>query len=152
VIRRIGCFVADCDDCNSVYDQDQQGFIVHFDSDRHALDHLAADGWTVDPDGHLRCPVCAARHLCGSLDHLWDIWRVANAAGPSPPTTQAAAAWSAPAPNAAPSTSPPSRTCRPPATTTAADADTAHCPRAARRLLTATPTPDNQRTSPACRG
>ena len=48
--------------------------------------------WTTSPptagpsieDGHLRCPVCAARHLCGSLDHLWDVWRVCECRGAIP--------------------------------------------------------------------
>jgi hypothetical protein len=123
MIRGIACFVADCDDCHTTYDDDGQGFNVHFDSDRQALDHLAADGWTVTEDGHIRCPVCTARDFCASLNHLWDICASATAAEPSPPTTRTAAAWSAPAPNAALSTSPPSRTFRPPASTTAAVVD-----------------------------
>ena len=84
MIRRIACFVADCDDCHTTYDTDGQGFTLHFDSDQQALDYLAADGWTVAEDGHIRCPGCTARDFCASLNHLWDIWRVCECRGAIP--------------------------------------------------------------------
>ncbi len=36
MIRRIGCFVVDCDDCDDHLDKDELGFIVHFDTDRRS--------------------------------------------------------------------------------------------------------------------
>jgi hypothetical protein len=84
VIRRIACFVAACDDCHTTYDDDGQGFNVHFDSDHQALDHLAANSWTVTEDGHIRCPGCTARDFCASLNHLWDTWRVCECRGAIP--------------------------------------------------------------------
>ena len=85
MIGRIWCFVIDCDDCRDTLGNDELGFTVHFDTDHEALEHLAnTHGWTISEDGHIRCPVCTARHLCGSLDHLWDVWRVCECRGAIP--------------------------------------------------------------------
>ncbi len=84
MIRRVRCFVAECDDCHVAAGDDEQGYTIHFDTDGDVLDHLTTGSWTVTPDGHLRCPVCTARHLCGRLDHLWDVWHVCCCHGAIP--------------------------------------------------------------------
>src|SRR6266516_4301057 len=83
-VRRVHCFVADCDDCHASVDEEDQGYTLHFDSDRDALDHLADNGWTISEDGQLRCPVCTARHFCARLNHLWDVWRICECRGAIP--------------------------------------------------------------------
>jgi hypothetical protein len=84
MIRRVSCFVVECDECRSGYNDNGEGCIYYFDSDRRALDHVAADGWTISHDGHLCCPVCTARSFCASLDHLWDLWRICECRGAIP--------------------------------------------------------------------
>jgi hypothetical protein len=84
MIRRICCFLATCDDCDDDLGNDDVGYTIHFDSDREILDHLTLHGWTVNEDGHLRCPVCTARHFCARLDHLWDVWRICECRGAIP--------------------------------------------------------------------
>ncbi len=83
-LRRITCFVVGCDDCHTDLDCEDLGFVVHFDTDREALDYLAAHSWTVTDNGHLRCPTCSARHLCGRFDHAWDVWHVCCCHGAIP--------------------------------------------------------------------
>ncbi|MGI5131619.1 hypothetical protein ACQEVB_32780 [Pseudonocardia sp. CA-107938] len=69
------CYVLTCDTCNYVCDTDgDAGYIVHFDTPDEALDHVAADGWTVTEDGLIHCPRCTAIRECGTHGHQLSDW------------------------------------------------------------------------------
>jgi hypothetical protein len=75
VIRRVRCFIVECDDCSTAFGDDgDEGYTVHFDSHDEVLCHLDAGSWTVTENGHLRCRACTARANCDTAGHMWDFW------------------------------------------------------------------------------
>lgn len=75
-IRRVACYVAECDDCATTAGTDDPdiGYTLHFDSDNEALDHALDIGWTITDNGVLRCHQCTGRASCAPSGHTWDMW------------------------------------------------------------------------------
>lgn len=85
MIRRLHCFVVECDDCRVAFGEDEaDGYTLHFTTDQEALDHLAASAWTLSSPGRLHCGSCTAVHLCVDLGHDWGPWKVCACHGHIP--------------------------------------------------------------------
>ena len=84
MIRRIACFLVECDTCRASLDDQTEGYTLHFDEDEQALIHLIEGGWTVTTDGHLRCADCTAEHTCDAEGHQWGPWKVCACQGSIP--------------------------------------------------------------------
>lgn len=85
-IERICCYTLACDDCATPADIDNTdiGYLLHFDTDQQALDWAADHSWQITEDGHIRCPRCAAQHLCGTYGHLHTPWQPCPCRGQHP--------------------------------------------------------------------
>lgn len=75
-IRRISCYVAECDDCATAAgdDHDEYGYTLHFDSDNEALDYATGHGWTITDNGDLRCHRCTGVASCTRSGHTFGLW------------------------------------------------------------------------------
>lgn len=76
MIRTVTCVLVECDDCSTALGEeaDGYGYTLHFDNHDAALRQLTDQGWTVTENGHIRCPRCSAKVLCGNLGHSWGPW------------------------------------------------------------------------------
>lgn len=82
MIRRLHCFVVECDDCRTAFGEaEADGYTLHFTTDQEALDHLAASEWTLSAPGRLSCGSCTALHTCADEGHHWGPWRVCECHG-----------------------------------------------------------------------
>ena len=73
-IRRLTCHFVSCDACRTGLQDDDEGFIPHFDTPEAATDFAADAGWHVDIDGHLYCPRCIATVRCVTDGHDYTPW------------------------------------------------------------------------------
>lgn len=70
-IRKISCYVVECDGCRDRFDDDGEGD-AHFDSPDYALRYVTEHhGWRISDNGRIHCPRC---HDCGENGHQWGAW------------------------------------------------------------------------------
>ena len=71
--RRI-CYVVACDACRAELQNDDEGYIPHFDTSDAATNAAVDEGWHVDVDGRLYCPRCIAIAWCLTDGHDYTVW------------------------------------------------------------------------------
>lgn len=80
-IYSVTCHVVACDECRVALDEDNEGYIIHFNTIAAATDHLTGQGWVITETGHAICPRCTRVAECRKGEHTWSNWTPCQCGG-----------------------------------------------------------------------
>jgi hypothetical protein len=83
-IEKATCFLVTCDECRTVFDENVEGQILHFDTADAAMTQIADDGWWITATGRIQCPECWTREVCAERGHLYTDWQPCRCGGAIP--------------------------------------------------------------------